>query len=129
MTVSSLTPGQTYYFSAKFYNGPASKSPTAVERDPDIAGKDFGVSVYPNPGNPTTYVRFYLPFRQAVQVTVFDMAGEKVKTLWLGGLAVGTHRIEWTGKTDAGKFAASGVYFVKIRGEKRTFTKRLVLLK
>jgi len=71
---------------------------------------------HPNPFNPSTDLSFTV--RQADQLTIeiFDVKGRQVKTMPLGTVDAGQHLVRWNGRDEQGNAAASGVYFMRIRG-------------
>lgn len=84
---------------------------------------------YPNPFNPTTSISFSLQDGGKVILDVFNVLGQKVKTLLRGQLPTGEHTIEWDATDDRDKKVASGVYFYRLTSEKRSQTRKMVLLK
>jgi len=89
---------------------------------------------YPNPFNPTTNIRFALPVESKVTVEIFNVLGQKVKTLLNEQRGAGYHVIEWNGTGVSGQLLGSGVYFVRLKaqsGSSPTFTnvRKLVFLK
>ena len=87
----------------------------------------------PNPFNPSTTIEFSLAEESRVNLRVFDCAGRVIRTLADTEFEAGPHAAVWDGTTDAGRRAASGVYFVRIETAGRTgafrATRKLVLLK
>ncbi len=83
----------------------------------------------PNPFNPNTTIRFYLPEAGDVKVQVFDVAGRSIKTLVDGARAGGEHSVDWNGSTDIGTQAATGIYFYVLEYEKNSITRKMVLLR
>jgi uncharacterized protein (DUF362 family) len=69
----------------------------------------------PNPFNDRTSIGFHLPGRAAVTLTVFNPEGRRVRGLADRTVASGWHHLEWDGKTDAGRIAAPGVYYCRLR--------------
>lgn len=69
----------------------------------------------PNPFSDRTSVGFHVPGAAAVTLTVFNPEGRRVRKLADRTMASGWHRLEWDGKTDAGKIAAAGVYYCQLR--------------
>ena len=65
----------------------------------------------PNPFNPITTIRFNLPQVSHIRMNVFNVLGQRIKTLYDGQKSAGNHLIQWDGKDDLGIHAASGVYF------------------
>lgn len=83
----------------------------------------------PNPFNPSTRIRFALPDRGRVALTIYDPKGRKVISLLDEVRDGGLNEIFWDGKTEAGLPVSSGVYFYELRTENRVLTKKLVLLR
>ena len=80
---------------------------------------------YPNPFNPTTTISYQLPAVSQVNLSVYNVSGQKVATLVSGKQTVGRHQVKW----NASAFA-SGVYLYKLTTDKSfTQTKKLILLK
>jgi uncharacterized protein (DUF362 family) len=69
----------------------------------------------PNPFSDRTSIGFHVPGAAAVTLTVFNPEGRRVRKLADRTMASGWHRLEWDGKTDAGKIAAAGVYYCQLR--------------
>lgn len=85
---------------------------------------------YPNPFNPATIIKFDLPVRSNVTLTIFNVLGQKVKTLLANeSLPAEHHSRTWDGTTDDGHTAASGIYFYKIEAGTFVQTKKMVLMK
>ncbi len=89
---------------------------------------------FPNPFNPSTQIRYVLGHSGAVTLEVFNVLGQRVRTLRNEFQPIGTYSAEWDGTNDSGRRMASGVYFYSVRvisnGES-VFqqTKKMVLLK
>jgi hypothetical protein len=79
---------------------------------------------YPNPFNPSTTIRYSLPQRSHVMLTVFNTLGQQVATLVNGSQDVGYHDVRF----DASGLA-SGVYFYRLHAGGFVQSKRLLLLK
>lgn len=84
---------------------------------------------YPNPFNPTTQIAFSLAERRHVNITVYNMLGQEVKTLVNESMAAGHHIVEWDGVNADGLQAATGVYFYRITSGEFNSTKKMVLIK
>jgi hypothetical protein len=70
---------------------------------------------YPNPFNPSTNIRFRLPADATVRLVVYNILGQRIKTLFDGDITAGTHTVTWDGTGENGKPAPSGVYFYGIQ--------------
>ncbi len=84
---------------------------------------------YPNPFNPTTTIAYSVPKDSKIQMEIYNLMGQKVKTLFNGFNAAGSHKIEWDGTNDAGKPLSSGVYLLILRSGNFVTAKRMTLLK
>lgn len=81
---------------------------------------------YPNPFNPETKIRFDLPESGNVTLKVYDQLGKEVSTLFSGFKNAGSYEVSFNADRSG---LASGVYFYKLKTEKRSFTKRMILQK
>jgi len=80
--------------------------------------------VFPNPFNSFTTIRFDLPEKQFVTVSIFDLNGNLVETLLRDELTAGNYSVRWDAKN-----RASGIYFVKLAGESTARMSKVVLVK
>jgi hypothetical protein len=73
---------------------------------------------YPNPFNNATTIVFYAadvgPQPGEIEITIYDIGGRKIRTLYSGREEVGEHRISWDGRDDSNRELPSGVYFARI---------------
>jgi len=84
---------------------------------------------YPNPFNPETVIKYILPEDCYVELTIYNIVGQKVKTLVNQYQNAGYKMMHWNGKDDKGNEIASGVYFYKIETPKYSESKKMVLLR
>jgi hypothetical protein len=89
---------------------------------------------YPNPFNPTTNIRYALPVDSRITLEIFNVIGQRVRTLVNDNMAAGYHTMEWDGASDAGSRLASGVYFLRlsatgVNGAKFSDVNKLVMMK
>jgi Peptidase family C25/Propeptide_C25 len=86
---------------------------------------------YPNPFNPVTTISFALADDSVVDLEVFNIKGQKVRTLLTSdSFEKGVMQVEWNGKDNRGKSVGSGVYFYRLRvNNKDVDTKKCLLLK
>lgn len=84
---------------------------------------------YPNPFNPVTNIKFSLPENANVNLTIYNMLGQKVKTLLSGEQEAGFYTVRWDGTNELGSRVSSGIYIYRIEAGKYTSTMKMNLLK
>lgn len=84
---------------------------------------------FPNPSSSKTAVRFDLASARELTLSVFDLAGRHVRTLWAGKLSGGSHSLIWNQTDDAGRRVAPGIYLARLTSGELSVTGRLVVLK
>ena len=84
---------------------------------------------YPNPFNPVTTLRYDLPEQTHVNITVYDMLGRKVRTIFNQQQAPGYKSLIWDATNDYGKPVSAGIYLYQIQAGEYISTKKMVLLK
>ncbi|MCB1183046.1 VCBS repeat-containing protein [bacterium] len=100
-----------------------------VEED-QVPAKGFTFSrPYPNPFNPSTRVRLYIPAGDHLELGVYDVAGRLVRTLHTGSIGAGWHTLVWDGRDDRGRGQASGVYFMRARSGDKSAIQKMTLVK
>ncbi|MEA2096519.1 MAG: T9SS type A sorting domain-containing protein [Candidatus Cloacimonadota bacterium] len=87
------------------------------------------ISNFPNPFNPSTTIKLDLAESGRIELVIYNVKGQKVKTLTNEFLEKGLHSIEWNGKDSNNKAIASGIYFYKISAGKSTSMRKMLLLK
>ncbi len=87
-------------------------------------------SIYPNPFNPMTKIKFVVNRDNLVQLNMYNIRGEKVRTLIQDRLPANEYTLTWDGKDDAGQSLASGTYFARLRiGAEVVQVRKVVLVK
>ena len=84
---------------------------------------------YPNPFNPKTQIRFNLPQRNNVNITIYNMLGQKVKVFSMINTPAGTHSITWNAANQNGQPLSAGVYLYQMISKDFVQTRKMVLLK
>lgn len=105
--------------------------PTDVEEEikVELASSSSLNQNYPNPFNAQTTIRYYLPQSSRVDLCIYNIKGQKVKTLVDGFQTVGFQSVTWDGTNRNGEQVASGIYFYKIKTGYSQEIKKMVLLK
>jgi flagellar hook assembly protein FlgD len=88
---------------------------------------------YPNPFNPETTISYSIKEDSRVSLFIYNIKGQKVRSLINGPIQTGYHTVTWNGKNDNGENVSSGIYFSifdAVNNEKDyTSVKKIILLK
>ena len=101
-----------------------------IDSDESLIPKEFALyDNYPNPFNPTTQIAVDLPEAAATEITVWNLMGQKVATLYAGDLNAGHHTLNFNGRDSNGKQLTSGMYLYRVAAGKYNATKKMTLMK
>ena len=95
----------------------------------NLPENSFFVQNYPNPFNLGTNISFYLPEKSHVALQIYNILGERVKTLANGTFESGTHVVTWDGTNGNGESVSTGVYFYRVKAGENVVTKKMTLVK
>lgn len=84
---------------------------------------------YPNPFNPTTTISFEIKEAGNIKVEIFNMKGQKIKTLLDERINSGKHSVIWNGKNNKNKRVSSGMYFYKVSINGNQKINKMIMLK
>ena len=84
---------------------------------------------YPNPFNAQTTIAFDLPSPAKVKLCVYNIAGQKVRTLVSRVKEAGRHFVTWDGKDEAGREVASGICLYRLEAGSFTETRKALVLR
>jgi len=84
---------------------------------------------YPNPFNPTTIIEFSILIESNVELSIYNLKGQKIESLVNTELDAGNHTVIWNGSDSSGKKVSSGIYFYKmiVNGKTKSVKKCLLL--
>ena len=80
---------------------------------------------FPNPFNPSTSVRFHVPIRSNIDISVFDILGNHVETIMNSEVYPGIRSIVWA----PDRSVVSGMYFIRLKSDHFTSTQKVMFLK
>ncbi len=69
----------------------------------------------PNPFNPVTTIHYFIPSRSFVELSIYNISGQLVRTLMSDMQTQGYHSVLWNGRNDAGTRVSSGVYIYRLK--------------
>ncbi len=84
---------------------------------------------YPNPFNPETSIAFTTKEAGNVTIDIYNLKGQKIKTLLNERRNAGQHSLVWNGKDDNNKEVATGLYFYRMKCGTFSSTKKMILMK
>jgi len=84
---------------------------------------------YPNPFNSTTTIRYRIPRRDHVEICIYGLSGQKVRTLINEAQHPGSYTIGWDGFDDAGLQSSTGIYFCRMKVSNFMQVRKLMLLR
>ena len=84
---------------------------------------------YPNPFNPVTNITYDIPEVAQVVLEIYNITGQKVRTLAQGQHEPGRYRIQWNATNDLGQPLSSGMYIYRIQAGSFVSVKKLILMK
>jgi len=84
---------------------------------------------YPNPFNPITQIVFSLPKNDHVELSIYNILGQKIVTLVNGKMSAGTYQIAWDARDAHGLSVPSGIYLYQLKAGDFKATRRMLLLR
>ena len=91
---------------------------------------------YPNPFNPTTIIKYSIVYKSLVNLSVYNMLGQRIKTIEDGVIHEnGFYSAAWNGEDENGRKVSSGIYFYRLKaaqlsgGHQYMAASKMVLLK
>ncbi len=84
---------------------------------------------FPNPFNPTTSISYTISNNSIIQLVIYNIMGQEVRTLVNDQKEPGTYEVEWDGTNGSGTILSSGIYLYRLTSGSSTETKKMVLLR
>jgi hypothetical protein len=122
-------PGTSYWYRVQYSTGNGRK--TLFEGGP-VTTSAMPLTLYqnsPNPFNPQTEIRYYLPDKGSVVLEVYDVSGALVTRLAQGPQNRGSHKVSWDGRDETGHKVSSGAYFYRLKAGKNQISKKMVVVR
>jgi hypothetical protein len=112
------------------YYGPINVVYSATQNETPTIPKVTGLStIYPNPFNPSTTIKYGLANAETFDITIYNSRGQIVKVMERAHKEAGNYSAFWNGTDEQGKACGTGVYYVKMQAGKSSFTRKMVLMK
>ncbi len=84
---------------------------------------------YPNPFNPATTISYSVPARSHVTITIYNLLGQRIRTLIDEDKSAGTYQAVWNSNDESGSTVASGVYLYRFETNNHSETRKMMLIK
>ena len=84
---------------------------------------------YPNPFNPSTTIEYQIPNTGDVEIKIYNINGELVKTLLVQQQTAGSYTVDWDGKNGYGQTVSSGMYIYRVVFGSSVLAKKMLLIK
>ena len=111
------------------YSGWDSGTDLEIEYEYNIPSDYMLSQNYPNPFNSSTMIEFMLPRRSYTVITIYNILGQSIQTLFEKELSAGTYKVTWNGKDQIGNDVPSGIYLYDLTTEEQRISKKMILLK
>ena len=120
--------GEVYNTKGKNVDAPAT-STVGIDNDVNVP-KEFALKQnYPNPFNPTTDISFTIGQTSDINLTIYNLLGQKVRVLENASRQAGTHTLRWDGRDQMGQDVSTGVYLYTLTNGTKSITKKMALMK
>mgnify|MGYP001164067374 FL=1 len=105
------------------------QSTVGIDNDVNVP-KEFTLKQnYPNPFNPTTDISFTIGQTSDINLTIYNLLGQKVRVLENASRQAGTHTLRWDGRDQMGQDVSTGVYLYTLTNGTKSITKKMALMK
>ncbi|MFQ5652831.1 MAG: FlgD immunoglobulin-like domain containing protein, partial [bacterium] len=120
-----VPPGTTCHF----YGIKGPTNPLAVRQNRSLPETFTLEQNYPNPFNPETTIRFHLPEAAGTTLAIYNLLGQKVRTLVHGTLAAGRYSVKWDGRDERRLQVPSGGYVFELRATGFVQRRKMLLVR
>ncbi len=103
--------------------------PTPLNTNIEIPNNLALYQNYPNPFNIETKITYQLPESEKIQICIYNLQGQKIKTLIQKSTGPGTYELSWNGLNEEGKEVSSGIYLYQLITPNHSLSKKMVLKK
>ena len=104
---------------------------TTIEENSHVSINDYQLKQnYPNPFNPTTTINYQLAVNSKVELTIYNLLGQQIRTMVNTHQLAGAYQVQWNGRNESGMSVTSGIYFYQLNaGKDYSETKKMVLMR
>ncbi|MFO7897052.1 MAG: C25 family cysteine peptidase [Candidatus Cloacimonadales bacterium] len=99
-----------------------------IAADPEAEMKVELFPIFPNPFNPRTFISFFISQTAWIEISVYNLKGQRVQTIMAASLESGRHKVVWNSLDNFGQAVGSGVYFIALSVDGKAVAARKCLL-
>ena len=99
------------------------------DEEDQTANHKLQVRHSPNPFHTSTAISYNLPEEKDISLEVYNIKGQRIKTLYNGNATIGEHQVTWNGTDENNKKVSSGIYFYKLITPEKTLSKKMLLMR
>jgi hypothetical protein len=104
--------------------------PSGIYTEPAVQPLTYALHQnYPNPFNPETRIYFEIPQVEEVKIIIYNVLGQKIRSLASGRFNPGQHVLNWDGKNDFGDLVSSGTYIVRMKAGDFIDSRKMLLIR
>jgi hypothetical protein len=129
--VEAFAANDSFMFAGTDYNGVWRRPRpglVGIQPQPDAPQVVVLFDNYPNPFNPSTTMRYALPERAEVKLTIYNVLGQEIRTLVNEVQPAGIHSVRWNGRDNRNNPVSSGIYIYRLQAGEQVQSKKLILL-
>ncbi len=102
--------------------------PTDVEETPAVFS-DMLFQNFPNPFNPSTTIRYSVSTKRHIEITIYNVNGQRIRRLVNEDKAPGIYKAAWDGRNARGSMVSTGIYFYRLAAGSYVSVKKMLLLR
>ncbi len=107
---------------------PLLETSISIEQEPKVPDHWHLGQNYPNPFNSSCIFEYYVPEKAHLTIAIYNLMGQRIKTIVDGEVNAGIHKVLWNGLDDNGKKVGSGIYIYKMRSREFSELKKMLLV-
>ena len=123
----AITPESAVWLLSEIRGGTTGAPGVSAELVSGMEGGPSFQTVFPNPSDSGVHIRYQLPRSGPARLALYDAAGALVSVLSNESLPAGAHEVFWNGSDAPGRRVAPGVYFLSLRGEGFSASRKILL--
>lgn len=103
---------------------------TSIDEDEMPIPRQFKLlQNFPNPFNPSTTIGYELSQTTQIELNIYNISGQKIRTIVAGKHPAGTYQVQWDGKNAIGQEVSSGVYLYRLKTASLVLSRKMLLLR